>query len=34
MIASSVTSTRAIRDSTLTAVLMPGLDDRVFVVDN
>ena len=31
---SSDTSTRSIRDSTLTAVLMPCLDDGGFVVHN
>lgn len=34
VIVSSVTSTRAIRDSTLTAVLMPCLDDRRFMCDD
>src|SRR5947207_10001188 len=34
VIVSSVTSTRAIRDSTLTAVLMPCLDDRPLVYDD
>ena len=34
VIVSSVTSTRAIRDSTLTAVFMPCLDDRRFVFDD
>jgi hypothetical protein len=34
VIASSVTSTCAIRDSTLTAVLMPCLKDRLFVLNN
>src|SRR3989304_1133117 len=34
VIVSSVTSTRAIRDSTLTAVLIPCLDDRRFVLND
>ena len=34
MIVSLVTSTRSIRDSTLTAVLIPCLNDDVFVLQN